>query len=155
MINKLLSNKNYLEIIDKINNLEANRKFCKHGLEHALDVARIGYIINLEEKLNYEKEMIYLAAFLHDIGRGNNIDGVSHHQSGQDIAYNILLDIEYPEDKIEIICNAIKNHKYVIEGKGLDFLIFKADKLSRACYKCNAIDECYWEWETKNITLNY
>ena len=48
---------------------EKDRIFCKHGIEHLLDVARIAYIENLEQNCGVSKEWIYTAALLHDIGR--------------------------------------------------------------------------------------
>ena len=37
---------------------EKSRIFCKHDLQHSLDVARIAYILNLEADLKIEKEII-------------------------------------------------------------------------------------------------
>ena len=55
--------------IEQLKEAEKDRIFCKHGIEHLLDVARIAYIENLEENCDISKEMIYAAALLHDIGR--------------------------------------------------------------------------------------
>jgi len=30
-----------------------------------------------------------------------------------------------------------------------------ADKLSRNCFLCNAIDKCYWKDEEKNMDVKY
>ena len=46
---------------------EKERIFCRHGMEHLLDVARIAYITNLEEGLGIEKDVIYAAGLLHDV----------------------------------------------------------------------------------------
>lgn len=40
---------------------EKDRIFCKHGIEHLLDVARIAYIENLEQNCGVSKEWIYTA----------------------------------------------------------------------------------------------
>ena len=32
-------------------NMRKNRIFCRHGIDHLMDVARIAYIENLEKKL--------------------------------------------------------------------------------------------------------
>ena len=58
---------------------ELNRKFCCHNIEHSLDVARIGYIMILEQNLNIDKELFYAAALLHDAGR---YSGTPHNESG-------------------------------------------------------------------------
>ncbi|MGN0395668.1 MAG: HD domain-containing protein, partial [Coprococcus sp.] len=80
-INAILNNHEYRSYINKIKENETDRRFCCHGIEHCLDVARIAYIINLEEKLDIKKELIYAAALLHDIGRADKSDaGKNHHE---------------------------------------------------------------------------
>ena len=59
----------FQEYYDKLKEAERGRKFCRHQMEHLLDVARIAYILNLEQKLGIRKEVIYAAALLHDIGK--------------------------------------------------------------------------------------
>lgn len=61
-IENILSDDSYKSYISDIENKEKNRKFCCHGMEHCLDVARIAYIINLEEKTGIDKDLIYAAA---------------------------------------------------------------------------------------------
>ena len=68
-INEIFLNDKYVKLLNELNELEENRVFCKHGIEHFLDVARIAYIKVLENKLSYSKEVIYAIALLHDIGR--------------------------------------------------------------------------------------
>ena len=68
-VNEIINNKLFIDKIQKLKLIEKDRIFCKHGIEHLLDVARIAYIKNLEEKLGYDKEVIYGAALLHDLGR--------------------------------------------------------------------------------------
>ena len=70
---------------------EEERFFCRHTMEHFLDVARLMYIYNLEEGAGLDKELIYAAALLHDIGRYEQISqGTPHHISGARIAGEIL-----------------------------------------------------------------
>lgn len=52
-----------------LTNAEKDRIFCRHTMEHFLDVARLMYLYNLEEHAGLDKELIYAAALLHDIGR--------------------------------------------------------------------------------------
>ncbi len=47
--------------------------YCRHGLEHLLDVARISYIQVLEDGLDYDENVLYAAALLHDIGKGRRV----------------------------------------------------------------------------------
>ena len=67
----------------KIGECEKNREFCCHGISHSLDVARIAYIVNLEQHLGISKEMIYGAALLHDIGRWRQYEeDIPHEEAG-------------------------------------------------------------------------
>lgn len=153
----VLHNSTFVECIDKINELEKNRVFCKHGLEHCLDVARIAYIISLEEQIDVDKQSIYLACLLHDIGRAKEYEtGISHHLASYELAIMILNDIGMDKIIINEISEAIKHHRNDdSEEKNLNYLLYKADKMSRNCYNCNMIKECYWTEDKKNIILRY
>lgn len=154
-IDNILNNLTFKTYMQDIERAEKTRKFCLHGLSHCLDVARIGYIINLEEKLGYEKETIYAAALLHDIGRRSEYqNGTPHHEAGALIALDILREIGYDREEAEIIADAISHHKTVcVEKKDLRYVLYKADKLSRNCFNCPVSDECYWKKELKNKTI--
>ncbi len=153
-IDNILANAAFKEHLSRINEAEIDRIYCLHGIEHLLDVARISYIINLEESLGFDKETIYAMALLHDIGRNLEYEkGVSHHEAGGDIALGVLRDAGFDEADCRLICQAIKNHKELKKGedkKSLNYLLFKADKLSRNCFNCKAYDSCYWEESKKN-----
>lgn len=65
-----------------------------------MDVARLMYIYNLEERAGLEKELIYAAALLHDIGRYEQISrGTPHHISGARIAEEIMADCGFEKKK--------------------------------------------------------
>ena len=156
--NRLLENSEYLFLLNSIKELEGERKYCRHGIEHLLDTARIMYIIKLEENLPYSKDIIYAAALLHDIGRYEQYkDGTPHNKAGERTAKKLLAECGFNSDEIEIICKAISVHRTPadIDDRSLGAILYKADKLSRMCFCCNAKDECYWSEELKNrnITL--
>ena len=65
----IINNPKYKEYLRKLEKFEKERIFCRHTLEHFLDVARISYIQVLENDMKYSKEVIYAIALLHDIGR--------------------------------------------------------------------------------------
>ena len=66
---------------------EKDRIFCRHTMEHFLDVARLMYIYDLEDGAGIDKEIIYAAALLHDIGRYEQIRiGTPHHIAGAKLA---------------------------------------------------------------------
>ncbi len=157
-IDDLLNNSKFKEHMNTINCAEVDRKFCMHDLSHLLDVARICYIINLEEGLGYNKEVIYAMALLHDIGRNSAYEKeMSHHEAGVILAREILNDIGFWEDEIRTICDAISKHKDASDmyKDSLSYILYRADKLSRNCFDCNMYDECYWMEDIKNKSITY
>ncbi|MFP3154003.1 HD domain-containing protein [Lachnospiraceae bacterium ZAX-1] len=157
-LDNLLKTTDYIAILNELEQVEAGRRFCKHGLSHLLSVARIAWIENLEQNFNMEKEMIYLAAFLHDIGRlEEDKSGIRHEQSSAVISERMLTQLGYPQDKMREIGEAIISHRGDMaqnveahEGMTLGRLIKKADKMSRNCFNCKASVECKWPFEEKN-----
>lgn len=149
-VNIILNHPKYKGLLDELNDLEKDRKFCNHTLEHFLDVARIAYIIVLENKLNYSKEVIYTIALLHDIGRVleyNN--GVDHHIGSATIAEELLKYTSFNVEEKALIIRSIKEHRRENEDE-LSKIIYKSDKLSRNCFNCKAYKECYWKEDKKN-----
>ena len=69
-VNRIWNHSVYQSSLHNIEELERERIFCGHGVRHLLDTARLAYIENLEMGLCISKDMIYAAALLHDIGRG-------------------------------------------------------------------------------------
>ncbi|RQD78378.1 MAG: HD domain-containing protein, partial [Candidatus Syntrophonatronum acetioxidans] len=78
-INRILENKYFQEYLQNIYRWEVNRKFCCHDFEHSLAVARIAYLISLEKGKIWPQDIIYAAAFLHDIGRWQEYEGGRDH----------------------------------------------------------------------------
>ncbi len=155
-ISAIKNNKTYIDAMSYIDTSEEKRKFCLHGLEHSLDVARICYIINLEEQLGYKKDVIYAMALLHDIGRCKEYkEQISHHQAGAELAADILGQAGFKADEIKQICDAIASHKHVDENKDLKYLLYRGDKLSRNCFNCKMYKECYWNEDLKNKEITY
>lgn len=163
-IDRILQHKRFQECRQQITQAEVHRIYCKHGLEHSMDVARIAYILSLEnneEGQALEKEIIYAMALLHDLGRSMEYrNGQSHHEAGVEIAGEILRDCGFTETEIAWITGAIAAHKYAeIEtvpeeqgsiGDRYRSILYRADKLSRNCFDCPAADTCYWPMEKRN-----
>ena len=59
----------YQECYIRLQKAEEVRKFCRHTMEHFIDVARIAWILNLEQDFRIRKPVIYGMALLHDIGK--------------------------------------------------------------------------------------
>ena len=154
-INKIINNNLYKESLENLKKYEEDRKFCNHTIEHFIDVARIAYILVLEENINVSKEVIYAIGLLHDIWRVKQYEeGINHDLASVEMSKEILKETTFNEEEIEIILNGIENHRSESDNK-LEEIIYKADKLSRQCFNCEAEKECYWSKEKKNFTIKY
>lgn len=92
-LNRILRHPLWKGALQQIEELESERIFCRHDLDHFLHVARIAYIENLEQSLDLSKEIIYAAALLHDIGRGLQYEkGIPHEEASAALAEGILTD---------------------------------------------------------------
>ncbi|MGG7178613.1 HD domain-containing protein [Clostridium paraputrificum] len=152
-VNEILINKKYKENLELLLELEKDREFCNHTIEHFLDVARIAYIEVLERGLSYSKEVIYGIALLHDIGRVLEYQkNIPHHEASVILAREILGETSYSKDEINNMLQAIENHRGSSEDE-LSKIIYKSDKLSRNCFNCKAEKDCYWSKSKKNFEI--
>lgn len=137
---------------------ERDRIFCRHTMEHLLDVARIMYIYALEDGCSLSRELVYAAALLHDIGRYEQItEGTPHHTAGARMAGEILPACGFSEEETARIRTAIEHHR-APGPEGIDPLpdyLYRADKQSRCCFHCSAADQCNWPQEKKNHFIQY
>ncbi len=153
---KIIHNEVYITHIRKTEEYESDRPFGHHDMSHFLDVARVGMLINLTENYGLQKDMIYAAALLHDVGRDVQYEfGTPHDEASVELAREILKDTDYSPSECEEIIEAIGNHRKagIREEKSLSGLIYRADKESRPCYFCKAFDECNWKSDKKNEHL--
>jgi uncharacterized protein len=143
-VNKIVSHRAYVENIDKLFRAEENRVFCRHNLQHFLDVARVGYIIALERKFKIGKEIIYAASLLHDIGRWKQYqDGTDHAIYSAGLAQGILIDCGFKDEEIVQVIESIEKHRKGINlTTELDIALYEGDKLSRPCVECQSLDGC-------------
>ena len=149
-VDRILNHPEFKESMRMIRILEKERIFCCHGMEHLLDVARIAYIANLEAGLGLKKDVVYAAGLLHDVGKYLQYQhGTPHHVTSAGIGQKILDDAGYVKDEQDKIIQAILNHREAkaLEGDDLSRILYQADKLSRACYACEASKECNWSEE--------
>ena len=158
-VNAIRAHPLYRECYARLEELEKDRIFCRHQMTHLLDVARIAYISNMEQGLGIEKEVIYAAALLHDIGKYVQYeDGTPHEQSGEKIASEILGSLSekdaFSDEENRMILTAIRGHRRLREGaEVLEKLLYTSDKASRMCFACPAEGECDWSTEKKNMEL--
>ena len=148
----------YLSSCKRLEELERDRRFCRHQMPHLLDVARIAYIRSLENGLGLKKEVIYAAAILHDIGKASQYtEGIPHETAGKETAEKILEDTDtFTGEERQMILQAILEHRRDSENQSvLGRLLYESDKLSRACYACPAEKECNWSSGKKNMEIKW
>lgn len=156
-VDKLLKETDFLQQLEQLEQLEEDRQFCRHGLAHLMDTARLIWIRCLEGRRGMNKEMIYLAALLHDLGRIDQYEtGRPHEEAGAERADKLLDAIGYPAEGREKIRQAVLGHR----GSGsaqeiieLSALLGWADQRSRMCFQCRAKDSCNWRQDQKNETI--
>lgn len=148
----------FIEQYEKLKQTEKDRRFCCHQMEHLLDVARLAYILNLEQHLNIRKEVIYAAAILHDIGKYRQYtEGIPHEKASAQIGELILKDLPddmFSKEEKESILQAILGHRRIREDMDiLERLLYTSDKGSRKCFDCEVEKECNWNYKKKNFTI--
>lgn len=152
----IYDNSKYKDYIGRIEILEADRIYCHHDVNHFMDVARIAVIIAMEENIHISRELIYAAALLHDIGRFVQYEnGTPHEKASVGLAREILDECFFDEEEKALILTAIAQHgnEDISGEKSLTGVIYRADKLSRKCYCCKAIDTCHKSDYKKNMII--
>ena len=150
---KIVEHELFQEYMSRIEVLESERIYCRHNVNHLIDVARIAYIICLEKGASYSKDVIYAMALLHDIGKPEQYEEkIPHEITGAKKAAAVLNDCGYSDDEIRQIETAILDHRHGPKeaGKLLSEILYEADKSSRMCLFCNAKDSCNWNDNRKN-----
>lgn len=149
----------FRELCEKLHNAEKDRVFCRHTMEHFLDVARLMYIYSLEDGADIGKDLIYAAALLHDLGRyEQSVSGTPHHIAGSQIAGEILKDCSFTAHEIQSVQDAISGHRNQESSTSTDRLtayLYRADKASRNCFSCPVRSACNWPEEKMNFWITY
>lgn len=157
-VDKILNHDLFLRHLRQNNTAEADRRFCRHNMVHFLDVARIGCIMNLEENIGIDRELIYAAALLHDLGKHIQYEnGTPHELASGEIAPEILHACGFDKKETDVILYAILNHRNadIAENQDLSGILYRADKASRACFACEAEADCSWKGSKKNLKIKY
>lgn len=155
-IDAIWRHETYQSCLEKLSKWEEKREYCRHTPKHFLDVARITWILALEAKMPAEKEIIYAAGLLHDIGRFRQYEeGIPHEQASAQIAEEILKDCGFEESEQEQVLELIRSHriKERENSQSLSGLFYQADKLSRNCFSCPVKEKCDWTEEKKNLSI--
>ena len=144
-VKAIIADREYQDYLALISEAERDRLYCKHDYQHALYVARLSYLIAIEEKivLSKMKELVYAAGLLHDIGRWQEYStGTDHCEASADLALPILQRAGYLHHEIESICTAIREHRKPKDSR-IGGLLAVADDLSRDCMGCRGRNSCY------------
>lgn len=150
-INNILMDPEYQRYLEENAQRERDRIFCGHDLPHMLDVARLTYILILEAgrladiSMGRGREIVYAAGLLHDIGRWRQYDGDGDHAlTGAQLAGPILSRAGFNPSEVELVVEAIKQHRRMDEGSSLlGRALARADDLSRDCFRCQVREHCY------------
>jgi len=109
---KKYSYKEIVEAVQKIVEKDCKKVLNIYGYDtwkhHIIPVVNFSKI--MAKKLKANKEIVELAAFLHDIG-GIRGDPENHHISGAKDAEIILKRLNYPQEKIEQVKHCIYSHR--------------------------------------------
>lgn len=157
-IDRIIVHPLFVENLQKNRRAEADRQFCRHDMGHFLDVARIGTILSLEKGISIDRELIYGAALLHDIGKHRQYgEGIPHEQASAVIAVTVLGDCGFTPQETGRIIEAIQAHRdsSVSQERDLRGILYLADKASRPCFACEAEAACNWKGDKKNLVIRY
>ena len=155
-LDEILKNEKFRAYLDKTADYEKDRIYCLHDIAHAFDTARLAYIKSLEENAGIDKELIYAAALIHDIGRCKQYeDGTPHDKASVILGREILEECGFNETEISLISTAVSEHRADSERSPLGKLLFEADNKSRMCMLCSARATCKWKQEDMNMEVVY
>jgi len=125
------------DIIEKVRDFvedECKKPSSKYGYEpfnhHFVSVA--DYAGKLADEVGGDKEVVLIAAWLHDIG--SIIHGrENHHITGAKIAEEKLREFNYPEEKIGLVKKCILNHRGSKQKERMsieEMIVAEADAMS-------------------------
>ncbi len=146
-VNRVLFDEEYRHYLLKNKALEECRSFCHHNFEHLLAVARLTYLLLLEEGCRFiPKEIAYSAGLLHDIGRWKEYQcGGDHAGYSAALAGSILERAGFDPSEQELILKAIVQHRHSAPGEHrspLSAALHKADDMARLCFSCASRKNC-------------
>lgn len=156
-VDAILRHPLFEEKLRLLDELEAERAFCRHDLTHLMDVARLMWIDVLEKGLAIDRETVYAAALLHDLGRTEQIQhGIPHEQASAALAASILPDAGFTAEETAAVVAAIRCHRGSASAdarNALGEILYRADKACRLCWCCDARGVCNWPEERKNAGI--
>ena len=150
---------NIIQKIKKFVENECKKPSSKYGYEpfpfHLIPMA--SFAEKLANELGGDKEVILIAAWLHDIG--SIVYGrENHHITGAKIAEKKLKELQYPAEKIKLVKKCILNHRGSQKNKRNSIeeqIISEADVMSNfdniaGIFKATFVYENKTQGEAKN-----
>lgn len=96
------------EVYDRC--VKPTNQFGMGCYEHIVSVVKNAAV--LAEQYGADKEVVMIAAWLHDIASVTDYSLYElHHIHGAEIAYRILKEYDYDEQKISLVQECIRNHR--------------------------------------------
>jgi hypothetical protein len=78
---------------------------------HCLRTFIFADLIGQQQELHYDRELLYLSAIMHDLGLTERFDGQQRYEvDGADAAKSFLLENQVPDQKAELVWDAIALH---------------------------------------------
>ena len=171
-VNRILNHVLFRECLRQIEEAERERIYCGHDMGHFLDTARLAWIANLEKGLGLNKETVYAAALLHDIGRAKQYAcGTPHDAASVELIRQIMPECGFSPGETEEVAAAVEGHsrsrRTAVLGTGgqsrrtaaadarkyLGNILREADHASRNCFDCDVRESCNWTDDRKNLEL--
>lgn len=88
--------------------------YTGHDIYHCIRVKQLAAYIAKKE--NFDQEVMIATAYLHDIGRKSEKNGLGDHASiGAVVAPDILNKINFPHKKINMVIKCIQHHEDTVE----------------------------------------
>ncbi len=146
---RIIENREYQMYLDENEAREKERIYCGHQFDHLLTVARLTYLLLLDDGQPFiSREIAYAAGLLHDIGRWKEYrDGGDHAEISAELAGPILEEACFILSERRLIQEAISQHRSTgkdhLHRSPLSKALSKADRYSRPCFKCQAKENCY------------
>jgi putative nucleotidyltransferase with HDIG domain len=157
LTDKILGNGRYWQWLRRNASCEQDRSFCIHDFQHALDVARVAYLLVLERSLPLEKDLVYATALLHDVAKWKQYEqGTDHAVEGAVLAGQLLAEIGAEPQTRQAIMDAISTHRDAHGTKSsLGAVLYESDKKCRPCVACPEIGRCKRFADGKKPHLDY
>ena len=105
--------KNIVEIVERKVIDQCNKYQEKTGADDWRHIESVLFYANqLAEKYGADKEIVALGALLHDVSFVFEYgDDENHHVYSAEIAEKSLLELDYPQERVEQVKNCVLNHR--------------------------------------------